>query len=105
MLIAQLSDLHLGPPGWKLGGHVDTAACLNAALDRLLALKPAPDAVVLSGDLTDGGSVEEYRHLRKLLRRLDPPYFLMAGNHDRRAALLEVFGGRPCLPVVHGFLH
>ena len=29
----------------------------------------------------------------------------MAGNHDRRATLLEVFGGQPCLPVEHGFLH
>ncbi len=58
VLIAQLSDLHLGPPGWLLGGRVDTAACLNAALDHLLALKPAPDVVVLSGDLTDGASAE-----------------------------------------------
>ncbi len=105
MLIAQLSDLHLGPPGWLLGGRVDTAACLNAALDRLLALEPAPDVVVLSGDLTDGASAEEYRYLRRLLQRLIQPYFLMAGNHDRRATLLEVFGGQPCLPVEHGFLH
>lgn len=104
LLVAHLSDLHLGPPGWKLGGHVDTAACLTRALDRLQALRPPPDIVVLSGDLADGGSTEEYRYLRKLLARLEQPFFLMAGNHDRRAPMLEIFGGQACLPVERGFL-
>lgn len=104
LLIAQLSDLHLGPPGWRLGGRVDTAVCLKRALDRLKTLSPPPDAVVLSGDLVDGGSIEEYRYLQNLLGRLDQPYFLMAGNHDRRAALLAVFGGQACLPVDGGYL-
>ena len=52
------------------------------------ALPAAPDAVVISGDLTDNGLVAEYRLLADMLRRtLTMPVFVVPGNHDRREVL------------------
>jgi Icc protein len=94
MLLAQITDLHIRPPGALAYGRVDTAECLRRCVERLNALTPRPDAVLATGDLTDFGAVEEYRHLASLLEPLEMPLYLMVGNHDDRAALREVFDAR-----------
>lgn len=91
MRFAQISDLHIKPPGELAYGKVDTARLLGRAIDRLDALGDALDAVLITGDLVDRGKPEEYRHLRTYLERLRVPYYLMVGNHDGREALREVF--------------
>ena len=50
VLIAQISDLHITPPGALAYGRVDTAAALLRAIDTLNAMSPRPDLVVISGD-------------------------------------------------------
>jgi 3',5'-cyclic AMP phosphodiesterase CpdA len=64
---------------------------LRACVRHLLALERLPDAVVLSGDLVDAGSLEEYAVLRELLAPLPMPLYLMTGNHDEREALRAAF--------------
>jgi 3',5'-cyclic-AMP phosphodiesterase len=91
MLLAQITDLHIRTPGLLAYGRVDTATCLVRCVERLNALVPRPDAVLVTGDLVDFGTVEEYRHLATLLEPLTIPVYLMVGNHDDRAALREVF--------------
>ncbi|MEM5312791.1 phosphodiesterase [Paraburkholderia sp. JHI869] len=95
MLLAQISDLHIKPPGALAYRRVDTAASLARTIARLNALTPRPDAVLMTGDLVDHGSVEEYRHLKTLLDTLEIPYWLLIGNHDAREPLREVFADRP----------
>lgn len=95
MLLAQISDLHIKRPGALAYRRVDTAASLARCIARLNALAPRPDAVLVTGDLVDLGTPEEYRHLRALLDTLDLPWYLLVGNHDNRAALREVFADRP----------
>jgi len=95
MLLAQISDLHIKPPGALAYRRVDTAASLARTIARLNALTPRPDAVLMTGDLVDRGSVEEYQHLKTLLDRLEIPYWLLIGNHDARGPLREVFAERP----------
>ncbi len=96
-VLAQISDLHIVAPGQLLLGRIDTARFLARCVDRLAALTPRPDAVIVTGDLVDRGTVDEYEHLRALLAPLPMPVYLMLGNHDDRAAFRAVFGAAPYL--------
>ena len=88
MLIAQLSDLHVMPHGELAYGVVDTNPLVERAFQAVAALQPAPDAVILSGDLVDGGGDAEYDILAELIRRhLRMPVYLIPGNHDRREGI------------------
>jgi 3',5'-cyclic AMP phosphodiesterase CpdA len=90
-LLLQLSDLHIREPGRLAYGRLDTAPYLRQAVDTILRLPQRPDAVVLTGDLTDFGRAAEYAHLRSLLERLTMPLYLMPGNHDNREQLRQSF--------------
>lgn len=91
-LLAQISDLHIRPPGKLLLDRIDTAGYLERCVARLNALDPRPDAVIVTGDLVDQGAVDEYERLRALLAPLEIPAYLMMGNHDERGAFRSVFG-------------
>jgi len=104
MLLAHISDLHIKRPGALAYRRVDTAAALTRTVERLNALTPHPEAVVVTGDLVDLGTVEEYRHLRALLAPLAIPCYLMIGNHDEPKALREVFADHPYLHTGDAFL-
>jgi 3',5'-cyclic AMP phosphodiesterase CpdA len=95
MILAQISDLHIKNPGALAYRRVDTAAALKRCVARLNALDPRPDAVLMTGDLVDQGTPEQYRHLKSLLAGLEIPYYLLVGNHDDRAALRAAFPERP----------
>ncbi len=93
-LIAQISDLHIKAPGVLAYGKVDTAAALVACVKELNRFAPQPDLVVISGDLADTPTAEEYAHLKRLLTPLEIPFAAIPGNHDdrnlMRAALPEL---------------
>ena len=91
MILCQLTDLHLRPPGKMAYGRVDTNRCFAEAVDQLLKLQPAPDAYLLTGDLTDSGRADEYAVLADGIARLDKPVYLMPGNHDNCAGLRAAF--------------
>jgi 3',5'-cyclic AMP phosphodiesterase CpdA len=103
MIIAQISDPHVVPPGALLYGRVDTADFLTRAVAELHRLEPPPDIVVITGDLVDKGEKAEYDHLRSLLAPLAMPVFVIPGNHDGRETLRTAFGGDGYLPR-DGFL-
>ena len=92
MLIAQLSDFHIRPPGILFADVVDTQAMLAAAIDAVLALRPLPDAVLLTGDLTNDGEPEAYAAILPELARLPMPVYAIPGNHDDRDAILILDG-------------
>ncbi len=91
LLIAQISDLHIKAPGSLAYGRVDTAKALERCVATLNALDPAPDFVVISGDLADTPNAEEYEHLRRLLQPLRLPFAAIPGNHDSRELMREAF--------------
>ena len=91
MLIAQITDLHVGAAGFLAYGHYDTAASLSRCIAHLLRQRPAPDVVLATGDLVDAGTEDEYRRLRMLLAPLTMPLYLIPGNHDDRDALRSAF--------------
>lgn len=87
MLIAHITDLHIRPRGKPAYRVSETNALTERAIDVVAALKPRPDVLVVTGDLTDCGLAEEYAHLDGLLARLDMPVLVVPGNHDRRETL------------------
>ena len=91
LLIAQVSDLHIKAPGALAYGKVDTAAALSRCIAALNGFTPRPDFVVISGDLADTATDDEYRHLEKLLAPLVIPYAAIPGNHDDRGLMRTLF--------------
>lgn len=104
MLLCQISDPHVVAPGELAYGHVDTAQMLERCVARVRALSTPPDAVIVTGDLTDHGDAAEYRRLAELLAPLSAPLYLLCGNHDRRETLQAAFPDHPHLRGEHGFV-
>lgn len=99
MLIAQITDIHLG-------FEPDTPGEFNRQrLDRTVAairaLAPRPDLLLATGDLIDRGDTDSYERLREALEGLPFPVYMALGNHDDRANFKAVF---PHYDYVDGFL-
>jgi 3',5'-cyclic AMP phosphodiesterase CpdA len=84
-MLAQLSDPHI-----RLDD--DSAAALRRAVEAVMRLEPAPDAVLVSGDLADTGDPAEYALTKELLAPLPMPVHVLPGNHDDVPTLEQVFG-------------
>ncbi|MGK4598517.1 metallophosphoesterase [Amycolatopsis sp. w19] len=78
---AHLSDNHLD------GG--DRADERTARVMRYLEGLATPvDAILVTGDISDHGTVEEYRRAAELFKT-DTPLFTCPGNHDKRGPFRE----------------
>lgn len=104
MLIAHITDLHMRPAGSLAYGVAETNLYVEQAINAILRQDPAPDCVLISGDLTDCGLDEEYDLLAALLARLPMPVFVVPGNHDRREVLRAAFAKDGYLPT-EGYLN
>jgi 3',5'-cyclic AMP phosphodiesterase CpdA len=82
MLIAQITDMHVEADPAASNLPADTAAGLARAVEALNRLRPRPDVVVITGDLTNDGTEADYARLRELLEPLEIPSLLIPGNHD-----------------------
>jgi 3',5'-cyclic AMP phosphodiesterase CpdA len=87
-LLLQISDTHLGAD-WQ---GVDPDECLLRAVEAILDLPQRADALLISGDLTQNGTPEEYARVRELVAPLDLEPHVVPGNHDLRGPLREAFG-------------
>lgn len=95
--LVQLTDPHIREPGRLAYGRIDTAPYLQRAVASVLRLRQQPDAVVITGDLSDFGRAAEYAHLAELLAPLAMPVYLMPGNHDDRDEMRRSFPGHSYL--------
>ncbi|ALX66151.1 metallophosphoesterase [Microbacterium sp. XT11] len=87
-----ISDTHL--PGERsplYGSGADADSNLSLLLSRLVSSGLRPDALLMTGDLTDRGDASAYRRLRALIEpaaeALKCEVVWVAGNHDSRAAM------------------
>jgi len=100
--ILQLSDLHVVAPPARASGRLDTARLLTNAIDHLIERLPmlGPlDAVLVTGDVSDDGSLVSYQIVREQLERLSVPILMLPGNHDAREPMREAFADLPCMPA------
>ena len=76
MLIAQLSDVHVGGARYRQELLATAIAEINAA---------APDIVVVAGDLTDDGYPDQYPEAKEELAAIACEHVVFVpGNHDAR---------------------
>jgi Icc protein len=87
-LLVQLSDPHIGAD-WN---GEDPVAALREVVEAVVALPNRPDAVLISGDLSEHGSAAEYAAVSQTVAAIGAPVHVIAGNHDDRAALRAAFG-------------
>ena len=87
MLLAHVSDTHID-------GTERAAKRVDAVVAYLQGLARPVDAVLVTGDLTDHGTVAEYEELAKRLV-LPYPVLMCPGNHDVREAYRQVLLGEP----------
>ncbi len=104
MLLCQISDPHIVPEGRLAYGRVDTAGMLERCVRKIAALPRVPDALVVTGDLTDHATLEEYGLLGELLAPLSMPVYLATGNHDDRDVLQQAFPAQRHLAGADGFV-
>jgi len=99
MLIAQITDIHLGfEPD---NPEEFNRQRLDQIVEKLATMSPGPDLLVCSGDLTDKGDEASYRRLKDALSPLSCETYLCVGNHDDRDNFLKHF---PKTPSSGGFV-
>lgn len=100
MLIAQITDIHLGfDPG---NPDELNRRRLDCVLRTLGEMVPRPDLLLATGDLADAGDdTESYAALKLSLSELAIPAYFALGNHDGRDAFRGTF---PNIPMPGGFL-
>ncbi|RLM21692.1 phosphodiesterase [Brenneria alni] len=98
MLLAQISDLHFRSEGRKLYEFIDVNSQNAEVVNQLNALPELPDAVVISGDIVNCGSPQEYQVARRVLQMLDYSLYVIPGNHDDKRHFLDAM--RPLCPLL-----
>ncbi|TLM84697.1 metallophosphoesterase [Pseudarthrobacter sp. NamE5] len=92
-VLVHISDPHFVAEG-LLYGETDPQVGLVEVLDSIEASGIGPEAIILSGDLTDKGSAEAYRKLRTLgdayAKRMGTQIIWAMGNHDERGNFQSV---------------
>ncbi|WP_026343382.1 metallophosphoesterase [Nocardia sp. BMG111209] len=92
-VLFHFSDTHFIAGDGELYGAVDSEQRLRRLLERALASRITPTAIVFTGDLTDRGEAGAYEKLRALVEpfatAVDAPVVWQNGNHDDRATFRE----------------
>ena len=99
MLIAQITDIHLGFDPGNPAEH--NRKRLDRVLRDLCHGPNRPDLLLATGDLTERGDIDSYARLAEALSSCDFPVLMSLGNHDIRLNFITQF---PDVPVVDGFV-
>ncbi len=86
--LIQISDCHIDECQQTMG--VNTHQNLSDVVQQITTIKA--DALLISGDLSHHGSLESYQILQQILTPIQTDIFVLAGNHDNKANLAQVFG-------------
>jgi Icc protein len=102
--IVQISDIHL----FSLSGQdflgVDTHLSFQAVLDLLNTKKSIIDMILLTGDLSQDGSIGAYQQVGDLISQFDIPVYCIPGNHDDSDSMGSFFPYKNCSAQRHVIL-
>lgn len=85
--IIVFTDIHFG----QEDATADPTARLRAGFEHLERYNSDAELIVITGDLSHDGRVEDYEALREIIDTAPRPVQLMIGNHDNRENFLSVF--------------
>mgnify|MGYP005679953443 FL=1 len=92
--LIHLSDLHLVSPGTLTSRVLDTNAILEETINEIankIEYFGQIDALVVTGDISDDGSLESYISAYEKLGKLNVPVLAIPGNHDLRIPMRKIF--------------
>ena len=92
--IIVITDIHITSAGDTIIG-LDPVVRFQSVLDAALTDHPDARMLILMGDLTHHGTVDQYERLHGALKDCPIPVIPMLGNHDRRDAFYAVFADAP----------
>ena len=82
-----MSDIHIVKDGAKIW-NTDTKAHFDKALNKIRQLNDI-DAIFVSGDLSDDGSLWAYQYLDESFKSLGIPTYCCPGNHDDISVMIN----------------
>lgn len=88
MLIAQITDLHLGA---RKGKAYQNTERLRKTVEDIKQINPRPDIIIVTGDLVERGDLKSYSTLRTEVVGVEIPTYFAMGNHDNRIAFSSNF--------------
>ncbi len=89
MKIVHISDLHIGE-------KKNNPQILDQLVKEVNAANP--EAIFITGDLTDEGLAKEYEEVDNIIKRFTKMPYVIPGNHDARNDGLELFKERFTTP-------
>ena len=105
MIIAQITDTHLGAANAADPVFRARAENLRECIADINGLDPMPDAVIHTGDMTQHGQAAEFAHARSLLAALEVPLYVIPGNRDGREGIARAFAGDGYMMPDCAFVH
>ena len=100
MLVAQITDIHLGFDPGNPGEY--NRQRLDQTLRVLTEMRPLPDLLLVTGDIADNGDDRDsYERFKEATAGLPFRVCPAMGNHDNREIFREVF---PDTPEVGGYI-
>ncbi len=93
MRIVQITDLHVGGDDVASYYRLNTRQALRRCIDQINTLNVAVDVCLVTGDIVENGTPQEYAMAREELERLGVPWYAIPGNHDRHDEFRAGFAG------------
>lgn len=91
MRIVQFTDTHIIPNEGEVLHGVDSYLSLKKAFQDAMSLTPLPNLFLVSGDITEDGSVKSYKRFKRIFDDSNVPVYVVPGNHDDETKMKSVF--------------
>ena len=95
--VLHLSDTHIPNQHGDLRGTIDPFQKLDATLEYMIKQEINPAFTIITGDISDTGSTQSYKHIKKYISKLEAvggPVFPTMGNCDNRQNFSKTLLGK-----------